>query len=99
MAAKLYIGSLAYATTDDSLRNYFATAGNVVSASVIMDKMTGRSRGFGFVEMGSEQEAQDAIAKFDGTELDGRTIRVSVAQAKERTGGNGGGGFRGGNRY
>jgi RNA recognition motif-containing protein len=99
MAAKLYIGSLAYATTDDSLRNYFASAGNVVSASVIMDKMTGRSRGFGFVEMDSEQAAQDAIAKLDGTELDGRTIRVSVAQAKERTGGNGGGGFRGGNRY
>ncbi len=93
MATKLYIGSLAYATTDDSLRNHFAGAGAVESAAVVMDKMTGRSRGFGFVEMSSEEEAQKAISMFDGKELDGRVIRVSIARPKEDNGGGNRGGY------
>ncbi len=98
MNNKLYIGSLAYATTDDSLRNHFAQAGEVLTASVVMDKMTGRSRGFGFVEMADEATAQNAISMFDGKELDGRAINVSVARPKEE-GANRAprGGFGGGN--
>jgi len=83
MAQKLYVGNLAYTTTDDTLQTLFSEAGTVVSASVIMDKMTGRSKGFGFVEMGSDEEAQKAISMFDGKEVDGRTLRVNEARPLE----------------
>jgi RNA recognition motif-containing protein len=83
MAKKLYVSSLAWATNDDSLRNAFAAAGTVTSASVVMDKMSGRSRGFGFVEMSSDEEADNAISMLDGKELDGRAIHVAVARPKE----------------
>lgn len=95
MATKLYIGGVSYSTTDDGLRDAFAQAGNVVSAKIIVDKMTGRSRGFGFVEMGSDDEAQKAIALWNGKELEGRTLTVNEARPLEerapRSGGNGGG--------
>lgn len=98
---KLYIGNLAYGTTDESLAAYFASAGNVVSAKVAKDNMTGRSRGFGFVEMSSGEEAQKAIDTLNNTDLDGRTIRVDLARPKEdrpaRPQGGGGYGNRGGN--
>jgi RNA recognition motif-containing protein len=84
MAKKLYIGGVSYSTTNDSLKAAFAQAGNVESATIIMDKMTGRSKGFGFVEMATEEEAQAAIAMWNGKELDGRMIRVD--EAKPMTG-------------
>lgn len=80
MATKLFIGSLPFSTTSEELKGIFAKAGNVVEANVVMDKMTGRSRGFGFVEMGSEEEAKKAIAELNGTEVDGRKIFVSEAR-------------------
>jgi cold-inducible RNA-binding protein len=95
MATKLYVGGVSYSTTDDGLRDAFAQAGNVVSAKVIIDKMTGRSRGFGFVEMGSDEDAQKAISLWNGKELEGRTLTVNEARPLEerapRSGGNGGG--------
>src|SRR3990167_6827697 len=95
MAKKLYIGSLSYDTTDESLRNAFAQAGAVESASVLMDKMSGRSRGFGFVEMANDEDAQKAIEMWNGKELDGRTIIVNEARPMTdrpaRSGGFGGG--------
>lgn len=95
MAKKLYVGSLAWGTTDDSLGSFFKSIGGVASARVISDRMTGRSRGFGFVEMENDEDASRAIAELDGKELDGRAIRVSEAQ--ESTGGERRGGFGGGN--
>jgi RNA recognition motif-containing protein len=83
MATKLFIGSLAWATTDDSLRDFFAQAGNVVSANVIVDRETNRSKGFGFVEMGSEEEAKAAIDQLNGKDLDGRAIVVNEARPRE----------------
>lgn len=82
MANKLFVGGLAWTTNDETLGQAFAAAGNVVSASVITDRMSGRSKGFGFVEMGSDEEAQKAIEMFDGKEVDGRTVSVSVARPK-----------------
>lgn len=82
MAKKLYIGNLSYTTTNDSLKAAFEKAGQVVSASVIMDKMTGRSRGFGFVEM-EDADAENAISMFDGKDLDGRNIKVNEARPME----------------
>lgn len=97
MATKLYIGGLSYNTTDEGMKQAFAQAGTVVSASVIMDKMSGRSRGFGFVEMGSDEEAQAAISMWDGKELDGRTIKVNEARPMtDRPPRRDGGGFSGG---
>jgi RNA recognition motif-containing protein len=103
MATKLFIGSLAWATNDDSLKDFFASAGTVVSASVIVDRETNRSKGFGFVEMSSDEEAKAAVEQLNGKELDGRPIVVSEARPREerpRDGG-GGGGYNGGggNRY
>lgn len=83
MQNNLYVSSLAWATTDESLKAYFQTVGTVTSASVIKDKMSGRSRGFGFVEMSSEAEASAAVEKLNNTDLDGRTIRVAIAQPRE----------------
>jgi len=94
MAKKLYFGGLAYATTDDSLKAAVQRFGTVVSAKVIMDRETGRSRGFGFVEMSTDEEADAVVAGLDGKEVDGRMVRVSEARPQE----NGGGGNRGGGR-
>lgn len=80
MSKKLYVGGLSYDTTEETLRNAFASVGTVESATVIMDRISGRSKGFGFVEMASEEEAQTAIDKLNGTELDGRTLTVNEAR-------------------
>ncbi|MBX3011178.1 MAG: RNA-binding protein [Caldilineaceae bacterium] len=103
MTKKLYVGNLNYATTDEDLRALFAQAGPVVSATVITDRATGRSKGFGFVEMETTQAAQDAINRFNNTEFQQRNISVNEARPpRERTfdggGGGGGGGRRGGDR-
>jgi RNA recognition motif-containing protein len=101
MGRKLYVGNLAYTVTDSSLEQMFAAHGTVQSAQVIMDRDTGRSKGFGFVEMGSDQEAQAAIAALNGKEMDGRALTVNEARPKEKGsgggfGGRGGSGGRGG---
>lgn len=83
MNKKLYVGGVPYSTTDSGLKDAFSQAGNVVSAIIIMDKMTGRSKGFGFVEMSTEEEAQAAIDMFNGKELEGRTITVNEARPQE----------------
>lgn len=92
MATKLFVGGISWDSTEDSLKNFFAQAGNVVSATIITDKYSGRSKGFGFVEMSSEQEAKDAIEKLNGQSLDGRAITVSEARPKEPRPNNFGGG-------
>jgi cold-inducible RNA-binding protein len=79
MAKKLFVGNLSYKTTDDGLRATFAQAGTVISASVLMDKMTGKSRGFGFVEM-EDADADNAVNMFNGKELDGRPLTVNEAR-------------------
>ena len=94
MSKKLFVGSLSWDTNDEGLRNAFADHGEVSEAVVISDRDTGRSRGFGFVTFEDDEAADKAIAALNGTELDGRTIRVDVAQAKQRN--SGGGGGRGG---
>ena len=97
MATKLYVGNLPFQTTSDDLREHFAQAGNVESAQVVEDRMTGRSRGFGFVEMTSPEEAAAAIEQFNGKDFNGRNLTVN--EARPRTGGGGyGGGGGGGNR-
>jgi len=97
MGRKLYVGNLTYGVTDSALEQMFAAHGTVQSAQVIMDRDTGRSKGFGFVEMGSDQEAQAAIAAMNGKEVDGRALTVNEAKPKEDRGGGGGrGGFGGG---
>ncbi len=83
MAKKLYVGGIAYATQDGALRDAFAQAGEVVSATIIMDKMTGRSKGFGFVEMADDAAAEAAIAMWNGKELDGRKLTVNEARPME----------------
>jgi RNA recognition motif-containing protein len=101
MAKKLYVGGLSYQTTDDTLGAGFAPAGTVVSAIVIKDKFSGRSKGFGFVEMSTDEEAQKAIEMFDGKDFDGRNVTVNEAKPmtdrppRRDFGGdrNGGGGF------
>ena len=80
MAKKLYVGGLSYGTTEDTLRTSFAQVGEVTSASVIMDRMTGRSKGFGFVEMASDDDATKAIEMWNGKELDGRRLTVNEAR-------------------
>ncbi|HCC59944.1 MAG: RNA-binding protein [Candidatus Staskawiczbacteria bacterium RIFOXYC1_FULL_37_43] len=90
MAKKLYVGGLSYDTTEATLKETFAEAGTVESATIIIDKMTNRSKGFGFVEMSTDEEAQKAIEMFDGKELDGRTVKVNEAKPMEPRG-NGGG--------
>lgn len=79
---RLYVGNLSFTTTNDSLRAAFSKAGNVVTADVVMDRQTNRSRGFGFVEMETEDEAKKAIEMYNGKDLDGRTVRVNIAQPK-----------------
>ena len=86
MSNKLYVGSLSYDTTEDSLKELFSQAGTVDSVSVVMDKFSGKSKGFGFVEMSSEKEAKKAIEMFNGKDLDGRNIIVDEARPmKKRT--------------
>src|ERR1700751_4730939 len=100
MGKKLYVGNLTYGVTDGTLAQLFAPHGTVQSAQVIMDRDTGRSKGFGFVEMGSDQEAQAAIQALNGKEIEGRALTVNEARPKEGGGGGrggyGGGGGRGG---
>jgi RNA recognition motif-containing protein len=96
---KLFVGNLSFEVTNDDLQQLFAEAGSCESAAVITDRDTGRSRGFGFVEMSSDAEAQAAMQQFDGRDLKGRQIRVNEANAREDNRGGGGGGGRGrGNR-
>lgn len=83
MATKLFVGSLAWGVNDDQLKDFFSAAGTVVSAKVITDRDTGRSKGFGFVEMGSDDEAKKAIDELNGKELDGRPITVNEARPRE----------------
>jgi RNA recognition motif-containing protein len=105
MGKKLYVGNLTYGVTDGTLATMFEAHGTVQSAQVIMDRDTGRSKGFGFVEMGSDQEAQAAIAALNGKEVDGRSLTVNEAKPREDRGGRGGGrggfggGGHGGRRY
>lgn len=102
MATKLYVGNLSFKTTGDSLRELFSQVGTVESASIIEDRETGRSRGFGFVEMATAEDAAAAIEKFNGKEVDGRALTVNEAKPKTdrggRGGGYGGGGGGGGGR-
>ena len=96
MSTKLYVGNLSFRVTSEDLQEHFATAGEVNSANVVMDRETGRSRGFGFVEMASEDAANNAIAQFNGQEYDGRNLVVNEARPREDNRGGGGGGGRGG---
>lgn len=105
MAIKLFVGSLSWGVSDDQLADHFAQVGKVESAKVIIDRDSGRSKGFGFVEMSTDEEAKAAIDKLNNSELDGRTITVNEARPREERprsfGGDdrrgGGGGYRGGN--
>src|SRR5712692_3648526 len=98
MSTKLYVGNLAFQTTSQELQELFAQAGTVESASVVEDRDTGRSRGFGFIEMSSKEEASSAIAQFNGKEVNGRALNVNEAKPRENRGGGGGGrgGYGGG---
>ncbi|HEV7843147.1 MAG TPA: RNA-binding protein [Pyrinomonadaceae bacterium] len=94
---KLYVGNLAFQTSSEDLQELFSQAGTVESASVVEDRETGRSRGFGFVEMASKEEGEAAIAQFNGKEVNGRNLNVNEARPREDRGGrSGGGGGRGG---
>jgi RNA recognition motif-containing protein len=97
MEAKLYVGNLPYNTVDADLETLFSQAGTVKSAQVIKDRQSGRSKGFGFVEMSSEEEAQSAITMFHGKDYSGRPLTVNIARPREDRPG-GGGGFRNGGR-
>lgn len=94
MEAKLYVGNLSYQTTEQSLRELFMQAGNVNSVALIKEPGTQRSKGFAFVEMGSQSEVQKAISMFNGYTLDERQLAVSVARPREERSGGGGGGYR-----
>ncbi|MBI2525391.1 MAG: RNA-binding protein [Candidatus Rokubacteria bacterium] len=100
MAVKLFVGGLSFSTSNEGLRAAFAAVGAVESASVVTDRDTGRSRGFGFVEMATAEEANEAVSRLNGTSLDGRQIKVEIAKGPSGGGGQrrggGGGGFGGG---
>lgn len=96
MAKKLYVGNLAYSTTQEAVRELFAQAGDVADVALITDRDTGRPKGFGFVEMATEEGAQEAIRRFNGFNLDSRALTVNEARPREER--SGGGGFGGGNR-
>ena len=96
MGKKLYVGNLPFTATDEALQDIFAQAGTVTSAKLIMDRDSGRSKGFGFVEMSTDQEAADAITKFNGADYSGRPMTVSEARPMAPREGGGGGGGRGG---
>jgi len=101
MSSKLYVGNLAYSVTSDELEEAFSQAGQVISATVVSDKLSGQSKGFGFVEMGTAEEAAKAIGILNDTPLKGRNIKVNEARPRESSfgGGNRGGRGRGGNRW
>jgi cold-inducible RNA-binding protein len=96
MGKRLYVGNLSYDTTEMDLRDLFGQAGTVAEVKVVMDRETGRPRGFAFVEMGSDAEAKAAIEQTNNRELGGRTLKVNEAQERSGGGGGGGGGFGGG---
>jgi RNA recognition motif-containing protein len=96
MAQKLFVGGLSFSTTSDGLREFFSQSGAVVSANVITDQFSGQSRGFGFVEMQTSEEAAQAVQQLNGRELDGRRLRVEISQPKPGGAGRPGGGNRGG---
>lgn len=97
MVTKLFVGNLNHNTTENDLEDYFAQAGSVASVNIMMDRATGRSRGFAFVEMGSAEEAQKAIDSFNQKDFQGRPLTVNIARPREeRPPGGGGGGYRGG---
>ncbi len=98
MATKLYVGNLPYSAKEESLKEHFSSAGSVASVKIIIDRETGRSKGFGFVEMDSEDGAQSAVSQLDGQEFEGRSLRVSEAkpQPERESRGGGFGGGRGG---
>ena len=98
MGTKLYVGNLGYGISDSDLEQLFAAHGTVRSAQVILERDTGRSKGFGFVEMGSEQEAQAAIAALNDKEIEGRTLTVNEARPREEGGGRDRGGYGGGGK-
>jgi RNA recognition motif-containing protein len=101
MAKKLYVGNLPYSVSDAQLKDMFAAAGTVASATIISDKMSGRSKGFGFVEMSSDSEADEAISMFNGKEMEGRKLTVNEARPMEPRAPRQGGGYhndRGGDR-
>ena len=91
MTMKLYVGNLAFETSSNDLQTLFAQAGTVESVSLIEDRETGRSRGFGFVEMSTKEEGEAAVAQFNGKDVDGRTLKVNEAKPRENRGGGGGG--------
>lgn len=94
MGSRLYVGNLSYSTTEESLRAAFAPYGQVTSANIMLDRMSGRSRGFGFIEFNSDEEAKKAIEALNGADLDGRSLTVNEARAREEGSNRGGGGFR-----
>ncbi|HJR07857.1 MAG TPA: RNA-binding protein [Pyrinomonadaceae bacterium] len=96
MSMKLYVGNLSFQTSSEDLQELFAQAGTVESASVVEDRETGRSRGFGFVEMSTSEEGAKAIEQFNGKDVNGRSLNVNEAKPREDRGGRGGGGGRGG---
>ncbi len=96
MSTKLYVGNLSFRVTSDDLLEHFSQAGTVESANIVQDRETGRSRGFGFVEMASDDEATNAIAEFNGQEYDGRNLVVNEARPRGEGGGGGRGGYGGG---
>jgi RNA recognition motif-containing protein len=97
MENKLYVGNLSYNTTENDLQDTFAAHGTVLEANVMMDRVTGRARGFGFVTMSNSDEAQNAVTALNGVSLDGRAMTVNIARPREeRSGGNRSGGFGGG---
>jgi RNA recognition motif-containing protein len=96
MGKKLYVGNIPYTVTEQSLTDLFSQAGTVDSVNIISDRETGRSKGFCFIEMSTDEEAEAAISKFNGTELDGRALTVNEARPREERGGGGGGGRGGG---
>ena len=96
MSMKLYVGNISFDTTNQDLIELFSASGTVQSANIIEDRDTGRSRGFGFVEMSSQAEAQEAIATLDGKEIGGRALKVNEAKPQQNRNGGGGGGRRGG---
>ena len=99
MAAKLYVGNLPYSATEDGLKTHFSSAGSVASVKIIIDRETGRSKGFGFVEMDSDDGAQSAVSQLDGQEYEGRSLRVSEAKPQPERDSRGGGGGRSGGGF
>lgn len=102
METKLYVGNMSYNTSEDELRTMFTEVGTITDLVIIMDKFSGRPKGFGFVTMSSEAEAEAAIEKFDGKEVGGRQLKVNKARPREDRGGNrggGGGGYNNNRRY